>query len=101
MRSFCVSVSCIVVSCDAAILSVPIGFRRSCATPATKANSFVFAPGTYEILWIGETWKSKAETALGRAKKACDFERDSKEGDAGDEGPETHAIRQRPVCTRR
>jgi hypothetical protein len=51
----------------------------------TKTNSFVLAPGTYEILWIGDAWKSKAETALGRAKKACDFEHDNKEGDAGDE----------------
>ena len=51
----------------------------------TKAGSFVLAPGTFEILWIGETWKTKAETALGRALKACDYEQSNKEGDAGDE----------------
>lgn len=50
-----------------------------------KANTYVFAPGTNEALWLGDVWKSRAETALIRAKKACDFERDSKESDAGDE----------------
>ncbi len=51
----------------------------------TKANTHVYAPGTYEALWLGDAWKSRAETALLRARKACDFERDSKEGDAGEE----------------
>ena len=51
----------------------------------TKANAYVFAPGTYEALWLGDAWKSRAETALIRAQKACDFERDSKEADAGGE----------------
>lgn len=51
----------------------------------TKTNTHVFAPGTYEALWLGDAWKSRAETALIRARKACDFERDNKEGDAGDE----------------
>lgn len=51
----------------------------------TKANSFVLAPGTYEIMWIGDAWKSKAESAHGRALKACDHEYYSREGDAGDE----------------
>lgn len=51
----------------------------------TKADSFVMAPGTYEIMWIGNAWKSRAESAHLRASKACDFERENKEGDAGDE----------------
>lgn len=51
----------------------------------TKANMHVYAPGTYESMALGDAWKSRAETALIRARKACDFERDSKEGDAGDE----------------
>jgi hypothetical protein len=51
----------------------------------TRANSQLLAPGTYEALWLGDAWKSRAETALIRARKACDFEKDSKEGDAGDE----------------
>ena len=51
----------------------------------TKTGSFVLAPGTFEILWIGETWKTKAEAASGRALKACDYEQNNKEGDAGDE----------------
>lgn len=51
----------------------------------TRTNSFVMAPGTYEIMRIGDDWKSKAESAHGRAVKACDFEQGNKEGDAGDE----------------
>jgi hypothetical protein len=51
----------------------------------TKASSFVMAPGTYEIMWIGDAWKSRAESAHLRASKACEFERDNKESDGGDE----------------
>lgn len=51
----------------------------------TKANTHVFAPGTYEALWLGDSWKSHAETAITRAEKAFDFERDSRESDAGDQ----------------
>ncbi len=51
----------------------------------TKANSFVIAPGTYETMWIGDVWQSKAESAYKRAVKACEHEYNSREGDAGDE----------------
>lgn len=37
----------------------------------SKANSFVIVPGTYEIVWLGDAWKSRAETALGRSRAAC------------------------------
>ena len=50
-----------------------------------KVNSFVLAPGTYEILWLGDAWKSKAESAYSRAVKACDFERSNDMLRAGDE----------------
>jgi Second Messenger Oligonucleotide or Dinucleotide Synthetase domain len=50
-----------------------------------KANSFVLAPGTYEILWLGENWKSRADGAYARAVKACDFERANEMLDSGDE----------------
>ena len=50
-----------------------------------KANSFVIAPGTYEILWLGDGWKSKTESAYARAVKACDFERGNDTLNAGDE----------------
>lgn len=50
-----------------------------------KANSFVMAPGTYEILWLGENWKSRAESAYVRAVKACDLERSNLLLAAGDE----------------
>jgi hypothetical protein len=51
----------------------------------TKVNSHVFAPGTYEIMSIGDAWKSKAETASARALKACWYEKTDKESDAGEE----------------
>lgn len=50
-----------------------------------KANSYLFAPGTYEAMHVGDNWKSRAESAYSRAAKACDHEHHSKEGDAGDE----------------
>lgn len=51
----------------------------------TKANSFVMTPGTWDIIWIGEAWKSRAENAGGRALKACDYERANDMLNAGDE----------------
>ncbi|WP_172848285.1 SMODS domain-containing nucleotidyltransferase [Burkholderia pseudomallei] len=39
-----------------------------------RANTFVVAPGTGEWMWLGDAWKSKAETAYGRAVKASAFE---------------------------
>lgn len=35
-------------------------------------------PGIEEKVLYGDSWKSKAETALLRAKRACDYERDKK-----------------------
>lgn len=50
-----------------------------------KANSFLNAPGTFELLWLGDDWKSRAESAYGRAAKACDFERVNDMANAGTE----------------
>lgn len=51
----------------------------------SKQNSFVLAPGTYDVLWLGEAWKSKAESAYNRAVKACELEYENQMLDAGDE----------------
>lgn len=51
----------------------------------TKASSFVMAPGTFEVMWLGDDWKSKAESAYSRAVKACDFEQKNEMISAGDE----------------
>ncbi len=51
----------------------------------TTSPSFVMVPGTWEILWIGDAWKSRAESAYGRALKACDYERANDMYNAGDE----------------
>ena len=50
-----------------------------------RANMAVIAPGTYDINWLGDGWKTRAESAYGRASKACDFERSNNMIDAGDE----------------
>jgi hypothetical protein len=39
-----------------------------------KANSFVLSPGVYEIISLGDAWKSRAETARTRAIKGCEYE---------------------------
>lgn len=51
----------------------------------TKANTHLWAPGTYEMLWLGDAWKSRAESAHARAVKACDYERANDMTSAGDE----------------
>jgi hypothetical protein len=47
-----------------------------------KAGSYVTVPGSYEIIWLGTDWKTKAESAHGRAVKACSYEAENKEFDA-------------------
>jgi len=48
--------------------------------------SSVFVPGTNELMFLGDTdWKSRAETAYGRAVKACKFEADDMPYSAGQE----------------
>ncbi|MFY9330038.1 MAG: hypothetical protein WAO76_18770 [Georgfuchsia sp.] len=51
----------------------------------TKANTHLWAPGTFDMLWLGDGWKSQAESAYRRAVKACDFERANDMMNAGDE----------------
>lgn len=58
----------------------------------TKANTHLWAPGTYELLWLGDAWKTRAESAFSRAVKACDFERSNEEGKAGDEWQKIYGI---------
>ncbi len=38
------------------------------------ANNYLFVPGTFEALALGDAWKSRAETAYNRAVKACEYE---------------------------
>lgn len=40
----------------------------------TKANSFVFQPGTFEISYIGSEWLVKAQKAHKLALQACAYE---------------------------
>ncbi|RYG97411.1 MAG: nucleotidyltransferase [Alphaproteobacteria bacterium] len=50
-----------------------------------KQNGYVYAPGTYEMMFLGSAWATKAQTALGRAKNACIHEGNSNWAAAGDE----------------
>lgn len=49
-----------------------------------KRFGYVVAPGTGEVMSLGDAWYSKAESAYGRAMKACSLE-GSDVGAAGDE----------------
>jgi hypothetical protein len=48
----------------------------------SKAGSYVLIPGTFEIVWLGSDWKSKAESAYERAMKGCEYEAANKDFDA-------------------
>jgi len=50
-----------------------------------KAYSYVFVPGTSESIYLGDAWKSRAESAYNRAKIACEHESENRPYSAGEE----------------
>lgn len=50
-----------------------------------KALGSVMVPGTYETIYLGNAWQSRAQTAYTRAAKACEYESDNKPIQAGTE----------------
>lgn len=50
-----------------------------------QSRGYLLAPGTYEVLSLGDAWKSKADSALARAVKACEYEKNNDMERAGDE----------------
>jgi len=50
-----------------------------------KANTWIGVPGGTEVIYLGDDWRSRAESAYWRAVKACDYERDNQMAEAGDE----------------
>lgn len=50
-----------------------------------RANTYVYAPGTGEQMFLWNNWKSKAESASARAVNACAYEAINKPDEAGDE----------------
>lgn len=50
-----------------------------------KTNSYLLTPGTYEVIYLGDDWKSRAESAYDRAQKACKFEADKDDAKATEE----------------
>lgn len=49
----------------------------------TRANSFVVMPGTGKLVFVGDAWLSRAQSAYGRAVKACEFEKENEDLSAG------------------
>lgn len=50
-----------------------------------QKNSYHIVPGTYEVFGIGDSWHSRAESALIRARKGCEYELSEKPYSAGTE----------------
>lgn len=50
-----------------------------------RANSYIVVPGTFETIYLGNEWQSRAETAYWRAEKACRFEQSNLIVAAGEE----------------
>jgi hypothetical protein len=50
-----------------------------------RANSLVVVPGTFEVIYLGNAWQSRAETAYYRAEKACQHEQYNRVDAAGEE----------------
>jgi hypothetical protein len=50
-----------------------------------KAKQWISVPGSSERIYLGDDWQSRAESAYGRAVKACDYERDNYVALAGEE----------------
>lgn len=47
-----------------------------------KANSFVLSPGVYDVIYLGDAWKSRADMARTRAIKGCEYESEGANVDA-------------------
>jgi hypothetical protein len=59
--------------------------RDVLAHMTTRANGYFGMPITGEVIFLGDTWLSKAQTAHRRALKACNFEKYDCDQAAGEE----------------
>lgn len=50
-----------------------------------RANTHIRIPGTGELMWLGDNWKTRAESAYSRAGSACAYEEQNLMLVAGDE----------------
>ena len=48
----------------------------------TRTSHFSYMPLTYEVIYLGELWKTYAQTAYLRACKACTYEYEKKDLEA-------------------
>ena len=60
-------------------------FFTSLATKGKTIWNVISVPGTYETIWIGNDWASRAETARDRAVKATEYEAGNMPYSAGSE----------------
>ena len=49
----------------------------------TKVNGYVFVPGTYKLVYLGDSWHSRAVSAHNRANNACAYESAIEDFNAG------------------
>jgi hypothetical protein len=66
--------------------STRAAYARGVGSAITRDHKalLVIVPGTFEVIWLGDAWLTRAESALSRARKACDWERDNYIESAGD-----------------
>ncbi|MDS4055366.1 SMODS domain-containing nucleotidyltransferase [Accumulibacter sp.] len=50
-----------------------------------RANSTILVPGTFQTIYLGDAWQSRALSAYNRANKACAHEYENRVAEAGDE----------------
>lgn len=50
-----------------------------------RGNTYIRIPGTGETMWLGDIWKTRAQSALTRAINACTYEDQNLMIHAGDE----------------
>lgn len=51
----------------------------------SQSSTYIYAPGTYEAMYIGSAWLSKANTAKSHAVNACDHDAGDRPNSAGEE----------------
>jgi hypothetical protein len=50
-----------------------------------RADAVMYVPGTFDSVYLGNDWRSRAASAWNRAVKACEYEKSNQVIDAGDE----------------
>jgi hypothetical protein len=65
-----------------------------------RANTWLTVPDG-QIVFLGDEWKSRADTAYARATRACEYEKDDLIAEAGDEWQKVFGARIKKYVTPR